>query len=47
MYNNRNGSFRYLYVLDDFGIKGVIVGVGWDFCCAVLEQIFLPGERKI
>lgn len=21
----------YLYVLDDLGVKGVIVGVGWDF----------------
>lgn len=39
-------KLSYLYVLDDLGIKGVIVGVGWDFCCAILEQIFLPGAEK-
>lgn len=23
----------------------MIVRVGWDFCCAVLEEIFLPGKK--
>lgn len=36
----------YLYVLNDLRIKRVIVGVGRDFWCAVLEQIFLPGVWK-
>lgn len=38
----------YFYILNDLGIEGVIVGVGWDFWGAVLEQIFLPeeGERE-
>lgn len=38
--------FSYLYVLDDLGIKGVIVGIWWDFCCAVLKQIFFPEEEN-
>lgn len=36
----------YLYVLNDLGIQWVIVRVGWDFCCAVLEEIFLPGKKS-
>lgn len=36
----------YLYVLNDLRIKRVIIGIGWDFCCAVFEQIFLPEIRK-
>lgn len=32
----------YLYVLDDLGVEGVIVGVGRNFCSAVLEQVLLP-----
>lgn len=37
----------YLYVLNDLGIKGVIVRVGWYFCRTILKQIFLPGQRNI
>lgn len=24
----------------------MIVRVRWDFCCAVLEEIFLPGKKS-
>lgn len=36
----------YLYVLNNLGIQWVIVRVGGDFCCAVLEEIFLPGKKS-
>lgn len=39
-------EFTYLYVLDDFGIKGAIIRVGRDFGCAIFEQIFLPIRKR-
>lgn len=44
----RSVPTAYLYVLDDLGVQGVVVGVWGDFCGAVLEQVLLPvgGEGK-
>lgn len=45
--NQSSSLGAYLYILNNLGIQWVIVRVGWDFCCAVLEEIFLPGKTSI
>lgn len=41
-----SSSRTHLYVLDDFGVKGAVVGVWWDFCGSIFEQVLLPRREN-